>query len=118
MNRIYYKHTRTFIGTEGGWGGTDDLSWVKKGSLVFLREIDYEDGGHLYDLVPYRGEGYPGNSGNIIKRYHGWRGTTQGTAIYVYGVREVLEVGELKTDERGNQTLKVTLSKDLYPDRD
>lgn len=117
MNRIYYKHTRTFIGTEGGWGGKDDLSWVKKGSLVFLREAVYEDGGHLYYLAPYRGEGYPGNSGNI-RRYHGWRGTTQGTAIYVYGVREVLEVGELKTGKRGMQTLKVTLSKDLYPDRD
>lgn len=118
MSRIYYKHTRTFVGHEGGWGGMDDLSWVKKGSLVFLREIDYEDGGHLYDLVPYRGEGYPANSNRNFKAYHGWRGTTQGTAIYVYGVREVLEVGELKTDERGHQTLKVTLSKDLYPDRD
>lgn len=112
--RISYKLVRTFVGREDS---VNDISWVEKGSLVFLREIEREGGGHRYDLVPYRGEGYPGNSGNI-KRYHGWRGTTQGTAIYVYGVREVLEVGELKTDERGRQTLKVTLSKDLYPDRD
>lgn len=116
--RISYKHTRTFTGCEGGWYGKDDLSWIKKGNLVFLREIEYEDGGHRYDLVPYRGEGYPGNSNCNIKTYHGWRGTTQGKAFYVYGVREVLDVGELRTDERGNQTLKVTLSKDLYPDRD
>lgn len=112
--RISYKLTRTFVGREDS---VDDISWIAKGSLVFLCEAEYEGGGHLYYLAPYRGEGYPGNSGNI-KRYHGWRGTTQGTAIYVYGVREVLDVGELKTDERGNQTLKVTLSKDLYPDRD
>lgn len=115
-NHICYKHTRVFYGREFVCGS--DLSWIEKGMRVFLCELCYEDGGHTFFLRPYEGEGYPGNCNPILKAYHGWRGTTNGKSVYVYGVREVLEVGELKTDEEGRQTLEVTLSKDLFPKED
>lgn len=115
-NRIYYKHTRVLSGFELNAGS--DLSWIEKGMRVFLCERRFEDGGHSFFLRPYEGEGYPGNRTPALKAYHGWRGTTDGKSIYVYGVREVLEVGELKTDDEGRQTLKVTLSKDLFPKED
>lgn len=117
MNRIYYKHSRVLHGTEYQ---DSDLSWIKKGDLVFLCKRVWEDGGHQYFLRPYKGEGYPGNLNHNVKIYHGWRGSTNGVNTYVYGVREILEVGEVKRSGfcGEEQEVKITLSKDLYPDRE
>lgn len=63
--------------------------------------------------------GYPGNLNSEIRRFHGWRGTSFGTAVYAYGVRRVLSVEKTdKEDEYGDTLYKVKLGKDIYPDED
>lgn len=52
-----------------------------------------------------------GNSSPDIKRYHGWRGTTNDRAIYAHGLRKVLKMRELK-----NGQIAVTVGQDLYPE--
>ena len=46
-----------------------------------LEMLDWNDDETLIN------EGYPGNSDNTIKRFHGWRGTTNDIAVYAHGVR-------------------------------
>ncbi len=52
-----------------------------------------------------------GNSAPRIKRYHGWRGTTDDVFVEAHGVRRVLRVRALK-----NNTVAVTVGADLHPE--
>ena len=54
---------------------------------------------------------YPGNVDPSIKRYHGWRGTTNDIAVYAHGVRKVLKQTAFQ-----NGRSRIVLSKDLHPD--
>lgn len=61
--------------------------------------------------------GIGGNMNMNMKRYHGWRGTINGTAIYAHGLREIIKVSEVMTEkETGREYVKVTVGKDLHPD--
>lgn len=55
--------------------------------------------------------GFGGNMNRSIKRYHGWRGTSNNWSRDALGVFDVLKIERQK-----NGRLKVTLSKDLHPD--
>jgi hypothetical protein len=55
--------------------------------------------------------GFGGNMNSHIKRYHGWRGTTNDKSTEAIGVREVLSVTVQK-----NGLCRVKLSDDLHPD--
>lgn len=55
--------------------------------------------------------GFAGNMDSSIKRYHGWRGTSNDWEREALGVFEVLNIERQK-----NGKLKVTLGKDLHPD--
>ena len=57
-------------------------------------------------------EGVPGNTNPNIRRYHGWRGTTQDRALYALGYRRVLESRPVT---RG-QGWRVVLSADFRAD--
>jgi len=37
-------------------------------------------------------EGFPGNSDHSIRRFHGWRGTTDNCSVHAMGVRRCLSV--------------------------
>lgn len=37
-------------------------------------------------------EGFPGNSDRSVRRFHGWRGTTDDVSVYAHGVRKCLSV--------------------------
>jgi hypothetical protein len=50
------------------------------------------------------GEGLSGNSDPASKLYHGWRGTTDGWALYGHGVRQVLAVRY-----RGKRSKRITV---------
>ena len=54
-------------------------------------------------------DGYPGNVDSSIRRYHGWRGTTNDIAVYAYGVYTVKSVTHEDGDFR-NQYLKVVIN--------
>ena len=56
------------------------------------------------------GEGWPGNSDPNQCRYHGWRGITDNWAIYVHGLRRVLDVRV--TGDRSKRVV-VVLGRDL-----
>lgn len=71
-----------------------------------------------YVLVPHHGEGIGGNMNHEIKRYHGWRGTTDGIAKNVFGVRKIIRVSERKRDREGWDYIKVTVGKDIHPEWD
>lgn len=55
--------------------------------------------------------GFGGNMDNHIKRYHGWRGTTNNWTKEAVGVRKVISITTQK-----NGLYRVKLSDDLHPD--
>lgn len=63
-------------------------------------------GKESYQLYPqYAESGYPGNTDHSIKRFHGWRGTTNDTYVEAHGVYTV------KSADRIGSTLKIVLGK-------
>lgn len=72
----------------------DHLSWVR------------------LDNVP---DGISGNMNPDIKRFHGWRGTTNDIARYAEGVRKCESV---KVTGKYSKKLRIVFGPDLYPDRD
>lgn len=86
---------------------------VKAGEKYILIERckEGEDKGCFY-LREDKG-GIGGNLNPEVKRYHGWRGTSHGTATYAYGLREVVKASEPMEDKDGYIYQKVTVGRDL-----
>lgn len=59
-------------------------------------------------------DGIGGNMNDSIKRYHGWRGTTNNISITAHGLRRVIKVTDKEDDYEVYQ--KVTVGPDLHPD--
>lgn len=66
-----------------------------------------------YSLVFNRPDGIGGNTNPNIKRYHGWRGTTNDISCYALGLHEIVKIRALK-----NGQVAVTVGPDLRPDED
>jgi len=60
-------------------------------------------------------DGIGGNSNPDIKRFHGWRGTTNNIARYAEGVRKCESV---KVAGKYSKKLRIVFGPDLYPERD
>ena len=60
------------------------------------------------------GEGWPGNSDPHVRRYHGWRGTTDDWAVYALGLRRVLDV---RVTGNRSKRVVVILGHDIAEDR-
>lgn len=91
----------------------------KVGDEVLLvgRQLEASSKEEFYIYKQYAKTGYPGNQNREIKRFHGWRGTTNGMRVYAYGVRVIESVEKTaKTDEYGNEIYKVRVGKDIHPD--
>lgn len=107
---------------------------VSVGDLVILFErSNINSGSSKWDCIPWGGEGIEGNLNPHIKRYHGWRGTTNNVSIDAYGLRKVKKVIPMyydfdydihyldtKTDitDVYIYVWKVTVGKDLHPEWD
>lgn len=92
---------------------------VSVGDEVILIGYSREGSGtEWFDIRQHSGSGVSGNLDTNQKRYHGWRGTTNGIAKYAYGVRKVTKVLDLGEDDFGEKVYKVTVSKDIHPDWD
>lgn len=61
-----------------------------------------------YSLVFDAPDGIMGNSNHNITRYHGWRGTTDDISLTAHGLREIINIRELK-----NGRVAVTVGPDL-----
>lgn len=66
-----------------------------------------------YYYLIFDTKGVGGNSNSDIRRYHGWRGTTQDISRTAHGLREIVKISITK---RGYVT--VTVGPDLHPEWD
>lgn len=80
------------------------------GTVVKVMEI-VGNGTVSYSLSDDISEGWGGNMDSGIKRFHGWRGTTNNMRREALGVRAVLSVKRYRNGE-----YRVLLSEDQYPD--
>lgn len=64
-----------------------------------------------YRLTPGDDSGVPGNMDRNVRRYHGWRGTTNDISVDACGVHVVTDIQIYK-----NGNFKITLGPDLKPD--
>jgi hypothetical protein len=74
---------------------TLDMDQVKTGAVYMVGVSEYVGPNSGVDRILLKsdnGEGWSGNSDHTIRRYHGWRGTTNDWALFGYGVRECLSV--------------------------
>lgn len=91
--------------------------YVEVGDKVLLFGRYVEGGKEVFDISKKLAEkGYPGNQNPDVYAYHGWRGTTNGVAIYAYGVHKVTRViGTDKIDMDGCMLYKVTVGREVNP---
>ena len=73
-------------------------------------------GNSWFALRRHDGEGIGGNMNRNVKRYHGWRGTTNDIAAYAHGVRKIIKVSDVLQNADGFDYIKVTVGPDLHPD--
>lgn len=78
---------------------------------VMRYEHEWKDDPAQYKFLSDIETGWPGNLDSSIRRYHGWRGTTNNIYAEALGVFEVLDIVEQK-----NGMYRVKLSADLHPD--
>jgi hypothetical protein len=67
----------------------------------------------VFDIIFDADDGIGGNSNNNIKRYHGWRGTTNDVSVCAHGLRKIIGFKKLK-----NGQVSIELSKDLKNNED
>lgn len=89
----------------------------KVGDEVVLVEITNNLKGWIKWEPRVAPEGIPGNMDSKVKRFHGWRGTTDDVAIYAHGLRQVTKITPAGVID-GSQAYKVTVGKDLHPEWD
>jgi hypothetical protein len=89
--------------------------WSKVGDEVIVMEYSSIFGdSSTWKLIPIEDcpDGIPGNANHSVKRYHGWRGTTDDIACYAHGVREIESIAHTSNPDY----LRVRVGKDLHPD--
>jgi len=81
----------------------------RPGDEVVLVKINGRDGKDSY-AIRIAPNGIPGNMNRNIKRFHGWRGTTNDVSVTALGRREIKKIRTLK-----NGSVAVTVGTDLDP---
>lgn len=74
VGKKYFVWTREYVGPNRSQRAKKQIRWTD----------DPETNANLIK------NGMGGNSNNFIKKYHGWRGTTDDNAVYACGVRVCL----------------------------
>lgn len=92
-----------------------DVGKIEIGSVYTIVEYHKEESPSAgwYRLRPGDTGGISGNMDPSIKRYHGWRGTSNGTVKTACGLREVTKIEHYK-----NGNYKITLGDDLKADEE
>ena len=84
--------------------------------ILYSRE-NTMTGKTLYNIVPDNGMGIGGNLDSSVKRYHGWRGTTNDVSIHALGCRKILAISDYNYDDKqGDFYRTVTVGKDIKPE--
>lgn len=87
---------------------------VKVGDEVVLVERYDSNSGTTQWQIRNAPDGIGGNLDYSVKRFHGWRGTTNNISITAHGLRRVIKVTDKEDDYEVYQ--KVTVGPDLHPD--
>lgn len=77
---------------------------------VLVERTNVNTGARWHELREHHKGGIPGNMDHTIRRYHGWRGTTNDISTDAMGLRRIEAVTKYK-----NGNVKITLSEDLLP---
>lgn len=80
-------------------------------TYILIERTNLNSGAAWHDLIEDNGVGISGNMNPDIRRYHGWRGTTNNISTDALGCRRVEAIHQYK-----NGNYKITLSDDLIPD--
>lgn len=87
--------------------------------LHYTNEMTSED---WYRAIPDSGEGIPGNLNHEIKRYHGWRGTTNNIRCEALGSRKILKISDeifpTQNSRENAPYRKLTVGPDLKADEE
>ena len=92
----------------------DDIGKIIEGEIYTV--VSYQDtlrDAEWYRLIPGDHGGVGGNMDPKVKRYHGWRGTTNDVAKYAEGLRRVEKITKYK-----NGNVHIKLSGDLAEDKE
>lgn len=81
--------------------------------LVSYQKINLHgrNGRLIYESLFDSPDGIGGNMDPNIKRYHGWRGTTNDMDCQAHGLREIIDI-----DADSNGRVVITIGPDLRPD--
>ena len=93
------------------------LEGLKVGDEVVLTENKREGAKQEYWSCQIAPDGIGGNMNSAVKRYHGWRGTTDGLSVTAHGLRKVQKIVR-GVNKEGEETLKITVGPDLHPEWD
>ena len=84
--------------------------------ILYCRE-NILTGKTSYNIIPDNGQGMGGNLDSAIKRYHGWRGTTNDISVHALGCRKILAISDYEYDNKqGDYYRTVTVGRDIKPD--
>ena len=83
--------------------------------VVLVKRYDERTGCASWDIrrAP---QGIGGNLDPQAKRFHGWRGTTDGISITAHGLRRVIKVSQHGEPGEYGSCQRVTVGSDLRPD--
>ena len=97
-------------------GGLFTCDPVKVGDGVVLVERYNESNGRTSWDIRRAPQGIGGNLDPQAKRFHGWRGTTDGISITAHGLRRVVKVSQHGEPCEYGSYQRVTVGPDLHPD--
>lgn len=119
MNQKTFKITQSEI---DDYFNPHDFNF-KEGEEVILMSKIYENAEKPYWYAIKLSEcpnGIGGNMNHEIKTFHGWRGTSYGTALYCHGVRKIekITVKEINGKYGKDKEYKIRVGKDIHPEWD
>ena len=91
------------------FGGTPEVGQEFK----VLERKEIMSGAVNYNFSEDTSSGWGGNMNRNIRRFHGWRGTTNDISTDALGIRRIEKVTEFK-----NGSVRILMSEDLHPELD
>ena len=98
-------------GDQSTWGWVETAYKIGRHAILVERDNIAKRAEKSSYFLSFSTDGIGGNSNRDIKKFHGWRGTTNDVAIYAYGIRKIQSI---KICHNGIPHVKVGC--DLHPD--
>lgn len=106
----HIRHTFVHTGTLDAQVGDD----------VMLVERVHGSNYSVWSVAPNHPDGIGGNTDPAIRRFHGWRGTSnhngRDIAVYAHGLRKITKIERMTEADNGELQFKISVGPDLHPD--